>query len=187
MKTNNSWNLKIAVMLAVVMLGFGAQNVFAVGAVTAQAGIGSSGTNVSNLQSFLASNPMIYPLGLVTGYFGQLTANAVSNFQAAYDLPVVGRVGPLTLSVINRVMMMGRGIDISGPDMSGLIARLSPRQVTINWTTNEAASAKVFYDTRPISTMEASRGFTEPTISSHKQPRCNYSESSSRNTVLLHR
>jgi peptidoglycan hydrolase-like protein with peptidoglycan-binding domain len=166
MKINKSWNLKIAVMLAAVMFGWGAQNAFAAGAVTAQAGIGSSGVNVSNLQSFLASNPMIYPQGLVTGYFGQLTANAVSAFQAAFDLPVVGRVGPLTLSAINRVMVMGRGLDISGPDMSGLIARLSSRQVTINWTTNEAATAKVFYDTRPISTREASLGFTEPTISS---------------------
>lgn len=166
MKKNNSWNFKIAVMLAVAVFGWGVQGASAAGAVTTQAGVGSSGVNVSNLQGFLASNPLIYPQGLVTGYFGQLTANAVSAFQAAFDLPVVGRVGPLTLSAINRVMVMGRGLDISGPNMSGMVARLSPRQVTVSWTTNEAATAKVFYDTRPISTREASRGFTEPTISS---------------------
>ncbi len=166
MKKNNSWNLKIAVVLGAALLGWGAQSALAAGPITSQLSIGSRGANVSNLQSFLASNPMIYPEGLVTGYFGRLTSKAVANFQVAYDLPPVGRVGPLTLATMNRVMATGRGIDISAPVMSGLTAQLSSRQATVSWSLSEAASAKVFFDTRPIPTAEASRSFAEPTVNS---------------------
>lgn len=134
--------------------------------ISSQMGIGSSGAGVSNLQSFLASNPVIYPQGLVTGYFGALTSAAVSNFQVAYDLPSVGRVGPLTQVKMNNVILAGYGIDISAPTISNVGVRsLSSRQVTVGWNTNEAATAKVFYDTHSISMTEASQSFTEPVIS----------------------
>jgi peptidoglycan hydrolase-like protein with peptidoglycan-binding domain len=164
MKRFNSWNLKIAIFLGAVLLGVGAQGALAAGSINSQMGMGSRGLDVSNLQDFLASNSMIYPESMVTGYFGQLTSKAVANFQVAYDLPAVGRVGPLTLATLNRVMAAGRGIDISGPVMSAHSIQLSPRQAIINWSTSESASSKVFFDTRPITTMEASQSFAEPSF-----------------------
>lgn len=57
---------------------------------------GSQGEDVLRLQAFLASDPAIYPEGLVTGYYGALTVKAIKRFQAKYGLPQVGRVGSLT-------------------------------------------------------------------------------------------
>src|SRR3989344_2638261 len=69
--------------------------------LTGQLDYGQTSTNVTNLQVFLASSPTIYPQGLVTGYFGPLTKSAVMNFQSAYGISQVGRVGPQTLTKIN--------------------------------------------------------------------------------------
>ena len=63
---------------------------------------GSSGTQVSRLQSFLVSQN--YPGGgswMVTGYFGQATAAAVRDFQQAHGLPQTGSVDSSTLAAIN--------------------------------------------------------------------------------------
>lgn len=165
---NKFFNSKMTLaLLAFVFVASSASVAFAASPITTQMGVGARGANVSNLQSFLASNPSIYPEGLVTGYFGPLTARAVANFQVAYGLPDVGRVGPLTMAMLNRVIAMGRGIDVSGPQLSGVIInRLATRSATVNWNTNEAASAKVFYDTRPIVAYEASQNFTAPVINS---------------------
>ncbi|MCF7865441.1 MAG: peptidoglycan-binding protein [Candidatus Pacebacteria bacterium] len=167
---NKLWNSKISLFLLSLILvcSFVTTSVaFAAAPISSQMGVGSSGMNVTNLQNFLASNPAIYPEGLVTGYFGQLTKRAVENFQVAYDLPNVGRVGPLTMATLNQVMAAGRGIDISAPQMSGTVVnRLATRSATVSWNTNEAASAKVFYDTRPLATYEANHSFAAPIISS---------------------
>lgn len=163
---NKLWNSKITLSLLALALVFTSSSVaLAASPVVSQMGVGASGAGVSNLQSFLASNPSIYPEGMVTGYFGQLTARAVSNFQIAYDLPDVGRVGPFTMATLNRVIAAGRGIDVSGPQLSSVtVNRLATRTASVSWNTNEPASAKVFYDTRPITTYEASQNFTAPVI-----------------------
>ena len=51
---------------------------------------GASGSDVSDLQAFLASDPEIYPEGLATGYFGQLTERAVQRFQAKHAMVFSG-------------------------------------------------------------------------------------------------
>lgn len=165
---NKTLKSKVAVfLLSLALIGAASGVAFAAVPVTSQMGVGSTGSGVSNLQGFLATNPSMYPEGLVTGYFGPLTSRAVSNFQVAYNLPSVGRVGPLTMDALNRVIGAGRGIDISGPQMSGLtVNRITTRTATINWNTNEVASAKVYFDTRPILAYEASQNFVAPTISS---------------------
>ena len=56
--------------------------------------LGSSGTDVANLQGFLAQNPLIYPEGTVTGYFGMFTQDAVQRWQSAYG--VVSSGSPAT-------------------------------------------------------------------------------------------
>jgi peptidoglycan hydrolase-like protein with peptidoglycan-binding domain len=68
-----------------------------------QLSIGSTGEDVKTLQTFLASYDHVYPEGLITGYFGALTANAVASFQAINGLPSVGRVGPLTLQKLKEL------------------------------------------------------------------------------------
>jgi len=49
-------------------------------------GKGARGADVSSLQTYLAHEPDIYPEGLVTGYFGELTQKAVERFQAKHGI-----------------------------------------------------------------------------------------------------
>lgn len=63
--------------------------------------LGSQGDQVSVLQALLAANPNIYPEGLITGYFGQLTEQAVKRFQKDNGLEQVGVVGPQTREKLN--------------------------------------------------------------------------------------
>ncbi len=51
---------------------------------------GFRGENVRTLQQFLASDGLIYPEGLVTGYFGVLTQAAVNRFQMKYKDEILG-------------------------------------------------------------------------------------------------
>ncbi|MDP3883142.1 MAG: peptidoglycan-binding protein [Candidatus Staskawiczbacteria bacterium] len=76
--------------------------------------IGMSNDDVSCLQTFLKSQGSdIYPEGLVTGYFGSLTKNAVIRFQQKYASEVLsplelyygtGYVGVLTRAKINQLL-----------------------------------------------------------------------------------
>ena len=68
---------------------------------------------VEYLQEFLSEYPEIYPEGLVTGYFGRLTENAVKKFQEKYADDVLkpyglnkgtGYVGEKTIIKINELM-----------------------------------------------------------------------------------
>ncbi len=65
---------------------------------------GANGEDVRVLQKILASDPTIYPEGLITGFFGQLTEQAVKRFQAKIKLEQVGAVGPQTLARINEIL-----------------------------------------------------------------------------------
>lgn len=55
--------------------------------------IGSQGDEVTQLQSYLASDPSVYPEGKITGYFGSLTQAAVEKFQEKYGLAAKGDAG----------------------------------------------------------------------------------------------
>ncbi len=63
--------------------------------------VGSRGKNVEILQKLLASDPNIYPQGLVTGYYGRLTEAAVRKFQEDHGIESVGEVGPQTRMLMN--------------------------------------------------------------------------------------
>lgn len=71
--------------------------------------LGMSGDDIKLLQEFLATDPDIYPEGLVTGYFGRLTKAAVTRFQAKMGVEQVGQVGPKTFSKINELLTEGAG------------------------------------------------------------------------------
>ncbi|OGF77220.1 hypothetical protein A3F23_01890 [Candidatus Giovannonibacteria bacterium RIFCSPHIGHO2_12_FULL_43_15] len=65
--------------------------------------LGSIGDDVTQLQALLASDTSIYPQGMITGYYGPLTVQAVKRFQAKYGLPQIGRVGPMTREKLMQV------------------------------------------------------------------------------------
>lgn len=65
---------------------------------------GSTGDQVNLLQTLLAADPEIFPEGLVTGFFGRLTAQAVKRFQKKHGFEQVGHVGPKTLKKLNEFL-----------------------------------------------------------------------------------
>ncbi len=123
--------------------------------LTSQLDFGARGYNVTNLQTFFADNASIYPEGLVTGYFGGLTRSAVQRFQGAYGFDQVGRVGPMTLNKINSLIANGGwnnvpAGDVSAPMIYGVTATVSTNSASFAWTTNENATARVFFNTVPL-------------------------------------
>ena len=65
---------------------------------------GMTSDDVAALQALLAADPSIYPEGLISGYYGHLTATAVKRFQKKYGIEQVGNVGPKTLKKMNEFM-----------------------------------------------------------------------------------
>ena len=70
--------------------------------------IGSTGNDVSVLQQLLKDEG-VYPGGLVTGYYGSLTTQAVQKFQEKYGIAApgvtgYGNVGPKTRAKINSLL-----------------------------------------------------------------------------------
>ena len=128
--------------------------------ITAQAGPGASGTNVRNIQTFLASNPSFYPEGLVTGYYGSLTQAAVQRFQAFYGIVSsgspsstgYGRVGPSTMAKMNALIAGGvpSSSDTTAPYIWVNAVTPSINGVSISWTTNESTTDTLYYDVNPI-------------------------------------
>lgn len=125
--------------------------------LTRQLDLGMSGSDVSSLQTYLATDASIYPQGLVTGYFGSLTASAVSKFQARNGLAQVGRVGPMTLSLLNQ-KMGNTTVSYGVPAINSVAVSTTNTSATINWNTSQNTSAVVYYGTSPLSMSEASSG-----------------------------
>lgn len=76
--------------------------------LTSQMSFGAKGEQVTILQTELATDPTIYPEGLITGYYGSATKAAVGRFQEKYQLgtpntPGYGGIGPLTLAKFNEL------------------------------------------------------------------------------------
>jgi parallel beta-helix repeat protein len=79
--------------------------------LSAQLGPKSIGDQVSVLQKMLALDPLVYPEGEITGFYGVLTQKAVERFQVKYGIitsgtPLTtgfGAVGPKTLAKLNEV------------------------------------------------------------------------------------
>lgn len=73
---------------------------------------GQRGADVSRLQQLLARDPLLYPEGEITGYYGQLTLAAVRRLQVSNAIVSAGTpettgfgaVGVRTLAVVNRML-----------------------------------------------------------------------------------
>lgn len=134
--------------------------------ISTQLQVGSSGPDVTTLQTLLALNHTIYPQGRVTGYFGPLTRDAVAQFQVNYGLPPIGRVGPRTLAKVNGLIGANASeLDIDGPAISSVVATTTRTGATFTWTSSESAIGKVYYDTTPITMLETSAPMTQPSVS----------------------
>ena len=119
--------------------------------ITVPIGPGSTGSNVTVLQQFLAKDRNMYPEGQVTGYYGTLTTTAVQRFQAKYNIVSsgspsttgYGRVGPKTLDVINSMCGVASnnvGAFMQVSPTSGKAPLDVSIQVTVN-TTGSCAAA----------------------------------------------
>ena len=157
----------IGVILAVAFVAtFGVASTNA--AIGSQLGVGSRGSQVSEVQQFLATNSFVYPAGLVTGYYGSLTQAAVKQFQLAYNILPTGTVNSATLVKFNAVEASGLGFDISAPIIFTPSVQVSNNTATISWSTNESARGKVVYGINPViigNTADTTGvNFAEPTI-----------------------
>jgi len=76
--------------------------------------VGVRSEQVTQLQTFLAKYPDIYPEGKVTGYFWTATYNAVGKFQLKYGIVAssssagYGIVGPKTRDKLNELVNLGK-------------------------------------------------------------------------------
>ncbi len=72
---------------------------------------GMTGSDVKRLQELFATDPEIYPEGIVSGWFGQATRKAVQKFQCKYSIVCsgtpkttgYGNLGPKTRTKIQEV------------------------------------------------------------------------------------
>ncbi len=143
--------------------------------ITNQMDFGARGSDVTELQTYLATNSTIYPSGLVTGYFGSLTQAATQRFQTAQGIvfsgtPATtgfGRVGPQTIIRVNSLNISNQ-TPISWdsvPVLSSPSIQINNNSATFTWTTNEATTGQVYYDTAPIRTDESTGPRQQPYVS----------------------
>jgi|GEM_PF-2042617 len=101
---------------------------------TSRLSTGSTGTQVSLLQRYLATDATLYPEGLVTGYYGPATQRAVERFQARFGIVTsgtpattgFGAVGPATQSRLNQIY---RGVPLAPVPQAAPISQFLPEPV----------------------------------------------------------
>jgi peptidoglycan hydrolase-like protein with peptidoglycan-binding domain len=126
--------------------------------------LGMSGSDVSSLQTYFRADVNMYPSGLVTGYFGQLTQSAVQKFQVSRGIVTsgtppttgYGRVGPTTRSALNMAMDGSVVVNTgdSTPSINSISINTTNNSTSISWNTNENSSAVAYYSSSPISMSE---------------------------------
>jgi Putative peptidoglycan binding domain len=65
---------------------------------------GMTDADIKTIQELLASDPTIYPKGLVTGYFGPMTTEAIKKFQMKNGLEVTGEVNAETKAAMDAII-----------------------------------------------------------------------------------
>jgi len=143
--------------------------------ITSQLDFGDQNGEVTELQTYLATNASIYPSGLVTGYFGALTQAGVQRFQTAQGIvssgsPTTtgyGRVGPQTMARINSLLGSAPGPFYwdTVPVLSAVSVQTAQTSATINWSTNEATQGQVYWATTPLQFNEATGPGQTPYVS----------------------
>lgn len=111
-----------AIIFGLALIGFFGFSQLEASAHASDMHNGSTGQNVSNLQSTLKK--MGYFQTGVTGYYGPITENAVTKFQRDFGVPATGYTGPLTRGMLEKVHMMARVVhgEARGESYSGQVA-----------------------------------------------------------------
>lgn len=91
--------------------------------------LGSSGEEVRILQAALSTEKGLYPSGIVSGYFGDLTKQAVINFQKRYKIPESGKIDEVTAKKFN---------EIFGYEDKKYYLNLSPTQTVVQINIDES-------------------------------------------------
>ena len=65
---------------------------------------GMTDADIKTIQELLASDPSIYPKGLVTGYFGPMTKEAIMRFQVKNGLEVTGAIDTETRAAMDAII-----------------------------------------------------------------------------------
>lgn len=161
------------ILATLVVALFGIQTAQAV--ITSQLELGDRNAEVTELQTYLAKNASMYPEGLITGYFGQLTKAAVERFQTSQGIvsqgtPATtgyGRVGPQTMARINS--LLGSGGQVSWDDVPPILSNASVQYTnttaTFRWTTNEPTQGQVYWSAVPLQFNEATGPRQQPYVS----------------------
>jgi len=160
------------IVTMLVAMFFGVQSASAL--ITSSLDFGSTGSQVTELQTYLATNASIYPSGLVTGYFGPLTQAGVQRFQVAQGIVSsgtpettgYGRVGPMTMARINS--LMGSGGQTSwdtSPILSNPIVQYTNTTATFSWATDRPTQGQVYWNTSPLQFNEATGPRQQPYVS----------------------
>lgn len=156
----------------------GSQGAFAI--INNDLDFGDRGSEVTELQTYLATDQAIYPSRMITGYFGSLTQAGVKRFQATQGIVSsgtpsttgYGRVGPMTRTAINA--KLGGGVstnptDIDAPLIKSVNVRTDNDGASITWTASESSMGKVYYSTSPLqvsNTFDSTGVFSgEPVVS----------------------
>ncbi len=105
--------------------------------------VGSRGSEVSSLQSFLGVGS--------DGIFGLITKGAVMRYQTAHALSADGIVGPMTRAALNGGQQSNNG---DAPTISNVFVNPSRNSAIVNFGTNTPSQGKVFYSTVPLTTYE---------------------------------
>ena len=65
---------------------------------------GTTDEDVKKIQEILASDPTIYPQGIISGYYGPLTREALKRFQSKFDLEVTGTITDETQKALETLL-----------------------------------------------------------------------------------
>jgi len=124
--------------------------------------LGMTDAEVTALQNALKGDTAIYPEGLVTGYYGQLSKAAVERFQAKYNIVSSGTpettgyglVGPKTRAQLNAIYCSTTPTGTTTPTPVG-------GGVSVILASDTPAAASVIYDTGNTSGAQALAPFTK--------------------------
>jgi len=141
----------MALIIVLLLASLYVKNASAETLISRSLQIGSRGKDVASLQKFLAADTLLYPSGLVTGYFGKDTQKAIKLLQSNNGLPPVGIVGPRTRELLGNLSLSSQGYVLAANNNSGSgssnalnmptglsLSSITANSVTINWTDTNA-------------------------------------------------
>jgi len=110
--------------------------------LTAQLREGMTGDEIKTLQEILATDSDIYPQGIISGYFGKLTKQALIRFQLKHGVEGVGETGPQTRKILNAFCQSG-GYEHGKPILKNLLKKFDSDEKPTATSTMATSTKKV--------------------------------------------